>query len=697
MQRDATFNSASVLRAPLATIGESEPNDTLSEANLVSLGDTLSGVINPAGDFDYYAIDLEAGTVVDLDVDASELGSAIDPVIALFDVDSTTILAWNDDAGSLDSRIVFALPASGRYFVGITDLGLRGGSNYTYTLKFGSTTFTDTEPNDVPANATPITLGDTATGAVHSPGDIDYYAFDVPSPMMVVITAETWDYGSYLEFSLTLFDTDGTTALTQLDPYSGYPRIQHMLEASGRYFMAISSAYGNTGMYRLATEAMEPGPGDPTSLFASNVGAPRRMAAAETGDLYVIDDSQSRIVRVDATGRVSAFASDFGYLIDLVFGGNGELLVSGFDYQSGLATIWSFAENGERFTLVSEPEMVLETMTLGPDGDIWVAGCGMTCPSLRRYGPAGNLKEAIDISGTEWPAYLAFSPAGELHYTSHYNAVYKLANGTPLRVIQDVGELQGLAFDEDGYLYVANGSAGAIILFDPQYNRVADPFAFSNLSGPIDLVFGRDASGAMTSRLFAANLGWMVAIDQQYVGGIVEMNPAGMRAPGLRIGTDLLRIAHAVLDSARVGFGYADTLRLASAGGSASWSVVADELPPGITLNASTGVLSGVPEQAGDFTFGVRAQSGGDVGFARFKIVVSEPQLTTDDVIDAILGAPGLLTSELERFLDLKGNRNGMFDVGDVRAFLRSHGVIPADEAAEILNQIVRKVPNDTP
>jgi hypothetical protein len=66
---------------PLATgalVTESEPNDTTTTANPVTLGDTVSGVISPANDIDFYAIDLTAGTVVDLDVSAAQVGSPLE-------------------------------------------------------------------------------------------------------------------------------------------------------------------------------------------------------------------------------------------------------------------------------------------------------------------------------------------------------------------------------------------------------------------------------------------------------------------------------------------------------------------------------------------------------------------------------------------------------------------------------------------
>lgn len=53
------------LVASMATVMETEPNDTTTTANLVSLGDTVTGVIDPAGDADYFVIDVPGNTLLD--------------------------------------------------------------------------------------------------------------------------------------------------------------------------------------------------------------------------------------------------------------------------------------------------------------------------------------------------------------------------------------------------------------------------------------------------------------------------------------------------------------------------------------------------------------------------------------------------------------------------------------------------------
>src|SRR2546426_2610204 len=92
--------------------------------------------------------------------------------------------------------------------------------------------------------------------------------------------------------------------------------------------------------------------------------------------------------------------------------------------------------------------------------------------------------------------------------------------------------MESLAFDRDGYLYVANGS-GTVAMYSPAHAVVYDPFARTNFASgyTMALVFGRDAGGAMTSRLFATN---------PLAGAMLQMNPAGMRAPWWRIGVGLL-------------------------------------------------------------------------------------------------------------------------------------------------------------
>ncbi len=88
-------------------VAESEPNDDAASADPVTLGDQATGEVNPAGEVDYFVFTVTAGTILDIDVDASQFGSPLDPTLVLFDTDGVTFLAFNDDFDDFDSPNIF--------------------------------------------------------------------------------------------------------------------------------------------------------------------------------------------------------------------------------------------------------------------------------------------------------------------------------------------------------------------------------------------------------------------------------------------------------------------------------------------------------------------------------------------------------------------------------------------------------------
>jgi hypothetical protein len=528
----------------------------------VVLGDTASGIIVDTVDFDYYALDLTAGTAIALDVEASRVGSNLDAILFLFDVDSTTVLAFNDDFNGFDSHINFTIPATGLYFVAIASFDGTGDPGSFYSLTFG------------------------------------------------------------------------------VNP---------------------------------------PGPGDPTTLFSAAVGGSWGIAAGSTGELYVADINGS-IMRISSTGTVTTFGTFFSP-VGVVIDGFGNLLVAGQDSSLNL-TVRRISPTGQvsAFTppFGSTPCCFIVPITVGPNGDVWVgnnAPIPPDPPEIRQYDPQGNLKNVIPLDDVVLD--LAFSPAGELHF-SNGDAVFKIVNNAQQLVLFAPAVVDGFAFDRNGYLYVTSGLFNPEVqLFDPAGVPVDTPFARTNLSGRMHLAFLRDANGAMTSRLLASNVDFD---GVSFTGSIVEMNPAGVRAPGLRIGGDLLQIANTSLRAGVVGAGYADTLRIVSPPGAVTWSVVSGTLPPGITLAAATGVLSGIPAQDGAFPLTVRGDAASRSGFGTFTITVTEPTVVVQAAATHLLGgAP--VDSVQQRFLDLQGNQNGKFDIGDFRAYLRAIGQLPLLQA----------------
>src|SRR5690606_24256845 len=82
----------------------------------------------------------------------------------------------------------------------------------------------------------------------------------------------------------------------------------------------------------------------------------------------------------------------------------------------------------------------------------------------------------------------------------------------------------------------------------------------------------------------------------------------------LAVASSLVITTPSALPSASVGGQY--TVTLAASGGNMpyTWRVAnGSSLPSGLSLNPSTGVLSGAPAQSGTFSFGIEASDAQDV------------------------------------------------------------------------------------
>ncbi len=106
-----------------------EPNDTIPEATDTDLegegsfsisteiGDNPN--LDPEDDVDLFELELGTGDQLIADIDASDIGSELDPILSVFDSDGF-LVAQNDDSGSLDSFIDFTAGFSDTYYVGVS-------------------------------------------------------------------------------------------------------------------------------------------------------------------------------------------------------------------------------------------------------------------------------------------------------------------------------------------------------------------------------------------------------------------------------------------------------------------------------------------------------------------------------------------------------------------------------------------------
>jgi hypothetical protein len=448
------------------------------------------------------------------------------------------------------------------------------------------------EPNDAPANAMLLTLADTISGAIGSEGDIDYFAIDLTAGTQLDFSLDIAGSALYNP-TLALIDRDGVTMLSEQNWESREYRIRYTIPTAGRYFVRVGNYRPGIGAYVLRLGryvAPASGPADPVTTVWSTASLDvSGIAVNVSGDIFVA--APAGVYRVGSTGDSVLFAPGIDASRGIAVDRRGNVFTLGCEYPNGV--VWRISPTGVRsrfFLGKSTPDAI----TVGPDGDLWIYDFDSS--SLWRFDPDGHRK-ATTLRQDGYLSHLAFSPTGQLHYTGS-GGLYRVVNDAPELVIPAHGQewFSALAFDRDGYIYVAvvtpkeGGSEDRLLLFDPEYRLATDPlaqvgdhFAPSRITA---LAFACDRDGRMATRLLVGQTRTATTQPLVTTSAIVELNRVGIRAPGWPIGG---------------------------------------------------------------------------------------PVIVLDDVVSAALGVQGILSPEQEQLLDTQGNHNGVLDIGDLRAYLRSH------------------------
>lgn len=114
-----------------------------------------------------------------------------------------------------------------------------------------------------------------------------------------------------------------------------------------------------------------------------------------------------------------------------------------------------------------------------------------------------------------------------------------------------------------------------------------------------------------------------------------------------------------------------------------TWSLVSGQLPDGLALD-SAGRLRGVPMATGSFALVVRAEDAiGLTASAPLTLQISDPVIPLDRLASVFLMVGTHPTPDQMRYLDVAGNDDGVYDLGDLRAWVLAHPGLPVTSTAQ--------------
>ena len=114
-----------------------EPNDTPEDAVEVYTPAILVGAISKPGDVDYYKVTVKAGEQLVFENGAAMLGSALQPVVSIYDADQALVQEYGQEGGRSAQYFAHRFDKAGAYYIKIADYEEGGSARHFYRIKVG--------------------------------------------------------------------------------------------------------------------------------------------------------------------------------------------------------------------------------------------------------------------------------------------------------------------------------------------------------------------------------------------------------------------------------------------------------------------------------------------------------------------------------------------------------------------------------
>jgi hypothetical protein len=233
------------------------PASAETDASLSAEGDYREGMLSPAGDQDWYRLELAEGQGVRIGMQTTGTPDALgDPYLVIHGPDGAELARDDDGGDGLNAWLEFQAPAAGSYYVEARGFVDEAVGRYSINVTAGEIGAAADGAELLQAN------GDARTSIIGSAGDVDWFSIDLVEGRPYRFNLEGIDADALADPMLTLYDSNGTQVASDDDGGRGVNSYLNFASPTGGlYFVAVSSYDDQgTGRYQLrASDTDVPG------------------------------------------------------------------------------------------------------------------------------------------------------------------------------------------------------------------------------------------------------------------------------------------------------------------------------------------------------------------------------------------------------------------------------------------------------
>jgi hypothetical protein len=253
------------------------PADTTTDVSLSADGDYRQGVLSPAGDRDWYRVDLTEGQSIRVGMESPEATNPLgDPYLVLYGPDGSEIARDDDGGEGLNAFMEYQATQTGAYYIEARGFTEDAQGVYGINLLAGEIGSSVDNADYINTNL------EGRMSTIGADGDADWFMIEMVEGRPYRFNLMSMDEGGLADPLLTLYDSNGQQVAYDDDGGTGFNSyITFMTATGGTYFASVSS-FGNTGTGRYW-------------LSASDTDVPGHLGTDETLDAASGDDRLSRI------------------------------------------------------------------------------------------------------------------------------------------------------------------------------------------------------------------------------------------------------------------------------------------------------------------------------------------------------------------------------------------------------------------